>query len=187
MKKYLFLLFSITILSCTSKIDPVEKEVIELINAGGSYPVNVKYLGNFAYHLGVNPFHLFDFKDINVRIAPYLGLQVQWKKLKHYKRYKEDNLIGVAFGMYDDDRIEIYIDQAKWSRMNEVEKNATVFHELAHDMFNEEHVRGGCTLMAPNLAGSACGLNSQYLTVQMRKMAKKHDRKIKKIIKKNKK
>ena len=51
----------------------------------------------------------------------------------------EGSVAGIALGMYDNSRVEVYIDKEVWRVSNSRQKKWTVYHELSHDIFNVQH------------------------------------------------
>ena len=49
------------------------------------------------------------------------------------------SIAGIAMGMYDDSRVEVYIDINHWKYSSPRQRKWTVYHELTHDIFNITH------------------------------------------------
>ena len=49
------------------------------------------------------------------------------------------SIAGIAMGMFDDSRVEIYIDIDHWINSSQRRRRWTVYHELTHDIFNITH------------------------------------------------
>ena len=58
---------------------------------------------------------------------------------------------GMAIGMDDDSKIEIYIDYDDWNDLTRYEKRKLLYHELLHDCYDLEHVNDQCDIMAPQI------------------------------------
>jgi hypothetical protein len=61
------------------------------------------------------------------------------------------DMLGMAIGMDDDSKIEIYINYDDWTDLNLAEKRKLLYHELLHDCYNLEHVDEPCSIMAPQI------------------------------------
>tara|TARA_B110000285_G_scaffold207356_1_gene246665 strand:- start:335 stop:790 length:456 start_codon:yes stop_codon:yes gene_type:complete len=49
------------------------------------------------------------------------------------------SIAGIAIGMYDDSKVEVYIDVNHWKYSSPRQRKWTVYHELSHDIFNITH------------------------------------------------
>lgn len=56
-------------------------------------------------------------------------------------------VLGIAFGMYHDEYVNIHINKAMWDIFTPEERAMVIYHELSHDVFNIEH--GKIELMSP--------------------------------------
>ena len=73
---------------------------------------------------------------------------------------------GIAIGMDDDSKIEIYLNYNDWDKLTRTDKRKLLYHELLHDCYNIEHVDDDCNIMAPQL--NECGdfdLNKNLLQI----------------------
>tara|TARA_Y100000746_G_C15374079_1_gene395404 strand:+ start:542 stop:1018 length:477 start_codon:yes stop_codon:yes gene_type:complete len=50
-----------------------------------------------------------------------------------------DDLVGISFGMNNDEEIDIYIDNSYWIKINSITKKKLIYHELGHDVLNLDH------------------------------------------------
>lgn len=55
---------------------------------------------------------------------------------------------GLAAGYRDDSRVEIYLDLDAWAQATRVEKYQLIYHELAHDLLDSDHVEDSTHLMS---------------------------------------
>ena len=58
---------------------------------------------------------------------------------KDIQRNIFNGTIAIAAGSSDDTRIHLIIDLLNYMKLSDVEKYATIFHELSHDIFNFKH------------------------------------------------
>lgn len=58
---------------------------------------------------------------------------------------------GIAIGMNDDSKIEIYLNHKDWNKLTSSEKRKLLYHELIHDCYNLDHVENSCDIMASQL------------------------------------
>jgi hypothetical protein len=60
-------------------------------------------------------------------------------KLSRLDQIKDATHIhGISFGINDDDKIEIYINQSTWEQFNKPMRYFLLYHELGHDVLNLE-------------------------------------------------
>lgn len=59
-------------------------------------------------------------------------------------------LVGQAKGMDNDNLVYVIINPVIWSKLTVKERRHTMFHELAHDIFNTEHTNE-VELMRPSM------------------------------------
>lgn len=93
-------------------------------------------------------------QDIKIRIVKDLDLN------SYYKESEEVGYAGLALGMNDDKKVFIVLDSAYWYGASETEKQALLFHELAHDILNVDHSKDECSFMYPELY--ECQLDDLY-------------------------
>jgi hypothetical protein len=91
-------------------------------------------------------------QSVNIKLAKFPFI-LDWMSM-----YDKDtdldlfsDLSGMAIGMDDDSKIEIYIDYDDWNDLTRYEKRKLLYHELLHDCYNLEHVNDQCDIMAPNI------------------------------------
>lgn len=62
---------------------------------------------------------------------------------------------GVSYGIYDDNKIEIYINPSTWLEFNKPMRYYLIYHELSHDVLNlddlEDNIKNEGKLMYPAL------------------------------------
>ena len=76
---------------------------------------------------------------------------LDFMSINNYFGSEYKGTIAIAAGSGDDSKIHILIDTIEWYKLNNVEKIATIFHELSHDVFNFKHVKWDeQSLMHPN-------------------------------------
>lgn len=57
-------------------------------------------------------------------------------------------VLGIAFGMYHDEYVNVHINKEAWAYFTPEEREMVIFHELSHDVFNLVH--GSIELMRPS-------------------------------------
>ena len=60
-----------------------------------------------------------------------------------------NDVVGVSFGMYIDDVVEIYIDNSFWESTNQSLRRKLIYHELGHDILNLDHSENPKDFMFP--------------------------------------
>ena len=55
--------------------------------------------------------------------------------------FSYNDVVGISFGMFDDEVIDIYIDNSYWEKADSAIRKKLIFHELGHDVLNLEHSR----------------------------------------------
>ena len=56
--------------------------------------------------------------------------------------YGFENTIAIALGSNNDTLVHIDINSVYWNQLSNVEKVATIYHEVCHDILNVKHVEG---------------------------------------------
>lgn len=79
-----------------------------------------------------------DLEVYGIRAVKPENIIIKFSKLETTEKYKEYN--GVAFGYHNDDIIEIYINPHSWKQSSKARRYWLMYHELAHDVLNAEHV-----------------------------------------------
>ena len=94
-------------------------------------------------------------------------IQVEFILMNRYFGPEYKGTIAIAAGSSDDNKIHILIDTIEWSKLNDLEQIATIFHELSHDVFNFKHVKWDeFSLMHPNSQPSSYDQLTQ-MTIRM--------------------
>lgn len=60
-----------------------------------------------------------------------------------------NDLVGISFGMDNDDIIDIYIDNSFWETSEEMVRKRLIYHELGHDVLNLDHSEDPNNFMFP--------------------------------------
>ena len=79
-----------------------------------------------------------DLEVYGIRAVKPQNIIIKFSRLETTKKYKEYN--GVAFGYKEDEIIEIYINPLSWEQSSKARRYWLMYHELAHDVLNAEHV-----------------------------------------------
>ena len=58
--------------------------------------------------------------------------------------------LGFALGKDNNDLVHIVIDRNYWKQMNDLQRTQLIYHELAHDILNANHVSDKKNLMHPD-------------------------------------
>lgn len=53
--------------------------------------------------------------------------------------FSYNDFVGISFGMFNDEVIDIYIDNSYWEKANSITRKKLIYHELGHDVLNLEH------------------------------------------------
>ena len=53
--------------------------------------------------------------------------------------FSYNDAVGISFGMFNDEIIDIYIDNSYWEKANSITRKKLIYHELGHDVLNLEH------------------------------------------------
>ena len=53
--------------------------------------------------------------------------------------FSYNDFVGISFGMFNDEVIDIYIDNSYWEKVNSITRKKLIYHELGHDVLNLEH------------------------------------------------
>ena len=89
------------------------------------------YFGDFDKFLSYQKDNIFDLNDENK-----LNIDVIFQPLK-------DNILGVSYGIFNNNKIILRIDPEKWESATLLERWYTIYHELGHDVLNLNHGEGG--------------------------------------------
>lgn len=79
-----------------------------------------------------------DLEVYGIRAVRPETIIIKFARLETTNKYKGYN--GVSFGYNDDDIIEIYINPLSWEQGSKARRYWLMYHELAHDILNAEHV-----------------------------------------------
>ena len=99
------------------------------------------YINNSAYRNK-------DFLKLSLETYKTLNTKIYFKNIQENQKKEESNTLAIAWGMFDNCRVEIQVDKKNWLEADNVIRLWVVYHELAHDIFNIKHGEGG-PLMAP--------------------------------------
>ena len=53
--------------------------------------------------------------------------------------FSHNDAVGISFGMFNDEIIDIYIDNSYWEKANSLTRKKLIYHELGHDVLNLKH------------------------------------------------
>ena len=91
-------------------------------------------------------------QSVNIKLAKFPFI-IDWMSM--YDKDTDLDLFsdasGMAIGMDDDSKIEIYIDYDDWNDLTRYEKRKLLYHELLHDCYNLEHVENSCDIMSAKI------------------------------------
>jgi Zn-dependent peptidase ImmA (M78 family) len=79
-----------------------------------------------------------DLEVYGIRAVRPETIIIKFARLETTNKYKGYN--GVSFGYNNDDIIEIYINPLSWEQGSKARRYWLMYHELAHDILNAEHV-----------------------------------------------
>ena len=80
-----------------------------------------------------------------------MSLNVSVSNFNNKYGYGFENTIAIALGSNNDNLVDIDINSALWDQLSNVEKVATIYHEVCHDILNVKHVEGDVlNLMHPS-------------------------------------
>jgi hypothetical protein len=80
-----------------------------------------------------------------------MSLNVSVSNFNNKYGYGFENTIAIAIGSNNDSLIDIDINSALWNQLSNVEKVATIYHEVCHDILNVKHIEGDVlNLMHPS-------------------------------------
>ena len=79
-----------------------------------------------------------DLEVYGIRAIKPQNITIKFSRLETTEKYKEWN--GVSFGYNVDEIIEIYINPLSWEQSSKARRYWLMYHELAHDVLNAEHV-----------------------------------------------
>lgn len=118
---------SIVLLIYCITYDNKQNNIIYQEISSGAYETDVDfdfYVDKFYRDIGI--FGIFPKKPITkiIKFAKFDHID----DATHYH--------GISYGMYDNDRIEIYINQSTWDEFNKPMRYYLMYHELSHDVLN---------------------------------------------------
>lgn len=151
--KYQFILF-ILINFCVNISFSQRPDNTNPFSFAGIYnlsPYDLKgYVNAFYFDFYVNnpSFKNKDFVKLSLELYNTLNTKIYFKNIQENQKKEETNVLAIAWGMYDNCRVEIQVDKKNWLKADNVRRLWVIYHELAHDIFNIEHGKGG-PLMAP--------------------------------------
>lgn len=82
-----------------------------------------------------------DFKYKKIKFIEKFPYQIDIYKLiyKIESDFSYNDVVGVSFGIFNDEIIDIYIDNSYWEKVNSLTRKKLIYHELGHDVLNLEH------------------------------------------------
>ena len=63
------------------------------------------------------------------------------------------NIIGRAYGMFENDTIDIRISRNFWQQMDDNTRRVFMYHELSHDVHRQTHCANNECIMFPSKSG----------------------------------
>ena len=63
------------------------------------------------------------------------------------------NIIGRAYGMFENDTIDIRISRNFWQQMDDNTRRVFMYHELSHDVHRQTHCANNKCIMFPSKSG----------------------------------
>ena len=104
-----------------------------------SYTKKVEY---FASVDEINPYNLYEWMKFFEEDLRSEGIDISsWFPLQKEIRFvtTDDGWVGIANGMFDEDRIEVYINVEYWATLTQLERMYLIYHEFGHDYFEIWH------------------------------------------------
>ena len=82
-----------------------------------------------------------DFEYKKIKFIEKFPYQIDLYKLiyKIEGDFSYNDVVGISFGMFNDEVIDIYIDNSYWEEANSITRKKLIYHELGHDVLNLEH------------------------------------------------
>ena len=101
--------------------------------------------------LTISNFDITD-QDVSIQLVEF-PFVFDWMSM-----YKEEtnldmlnDLMGIALGMWEDNKINIYLNYNDWRKLSLKNKRKLIYHELLHDCYNLEHVENSCDIMSAKI------------------------------------
>lgn len=116
-------------------------------------PQNINAFTNVFYwdfYKNVEHFNDKDFIKLTFELFNSFNTKIYFKNITSLDSTEKSKTIAIAKGMYDNCNVQIQIDYNKWMELDNVKRLWIIYHELAHDVFNLTHGKGG-PLMNPTL------------------------------------
>ena len=108
-----------------------------------------------------------DNQDVSIKLVNFPFI-FDWKK-QMYAEESDVSLIndyiGYAEGMFDDTKVQIYLDHDSWNKLNITQKKHLLYHELLHDVFNLDHSEIGCDLMSKQICNLKNDIDLELLKI----------------------
>ena len=110
------------------------------------------YLNVFYYDLFVNAPGYFgsDISAVAFKVMQKHKSNIFFREIPKDQRSEASNVLALAWGMFDDCRVQIQVNPTEWHKADNVRRLWIIYHELCHDVFNLEH-ECGITLMNPTI------------------------------------
>ena len=110
------------------------------------------YLNVFYYDLYVNAPGYFgdDIPTVAFKVMQKHKSRIYFKEIPANQRNEASNILALAWGMFDDCRVQIQVNPNEWHKADNVRRLWIIYHELCHDVFNLEH-ECGIALMNPTI------------------------------------
>lgn len=137
---FLFILFKLTLdrpIKQAEALLGVEEAIIEMDS--WNEPEADKYMKQFMEQYGI--VDNFTIKRISFveEFPPVLDLY----------DYGYNDVVGYAFGMNEDNVVDVYVDYSFWKESSSIARRLLIFHELGHDILNLEHSNDPNDFMFP--------------------------------------
>ena len=90
----------------------------------------------------INPYDLYEWMKFFEEDLRSEGIDISsWFPLQKEIRFvtTDDGWVGIANGMFDEDRIEVYINVEYWATLTQLERMYLIYHEFGHDYFEIWH------------------------------------------------
>ena len=102
---------------------------------------------SFSQKNKFDPNNLRQYLDMYVNTAKTVGVNLDFVYSQRIKMeyinardlFKLKGNIGLAFGMYKNDEITVFVNRLQWYKLSLIEKMSVMYHELSHDILNAEH------------------------------------------------
>ena len=93
--------------------------------------------------IGFNTMDISGMVDIFIKDSKNHGIEFNNNLINVTFAELPKGVLGLSYGMYKDELIDIRIDKINWEKSTDAKKWYVLYHELGHDLFNFEHGKGG--------------------------------------------